>query len=111
MKLMTPALPVQYIFTGVQCSTAHITDQDNERLYQLSHDMTAYGDAEWIHFTGTGYLLRLSAWRHPLLRLKKLRLSKSCRRLISTMTRQYAITAIHLDASGELLPDFDVFDW
>lgn len=60
MKLMTPALPLHFMFNGIQCSTAHITDQDNERFYQLSHDQTEYSDAEWIHFTGTGYLLRLS---------------------------------------------------
>lgn len=46
MKLMTPALPLHFMFNGLQCSTAHITDQDNERFYQLSHDQTEYSDAE-----------------------------------------------------------------
>ncbi|HAT2207161.1 TPA: hypothetical protein I8271_001409 [Kluyvera intermedia] len=111
MKLMTPAFPLHFIFNGIQFSTAHITDQDNECLYQLSHDMAEYGDAEWIYFTGTGYLLRLSAWWHPLLCLKKLGLSKSCRRLVSTMTRQYSITTIHLDAATYTLPGLETFDW
>ncbi len=111
MKLMTPVLPVHCMFSGIQCSTAHITDQDNERLYQLSHDMAEYGDAEWIHFTGTGYLLRLSAWRHPVLKLRRSGLSKYCRKLIVALSAQYGITVIHLDAAGEVLPGLDTFDW
>ena len=111
MTLMTPALPLHCIFTGIQCSTAHITDQVNERLYQLSRDMAVYGDAEWVHFTGTGYLIRLDAWQYPVLRLKRLGLSKACRRLILALCHQYAITSIHFDAAGDVLPGVEHFDW
>ncbi|WP_436873406.1 DUF5983 family protein [Kosakonia sacchari] len=111
MTLMTPALPLHCIFTGIQCSTAHITDHDNERFYQLSHDQSEYSDAEWIHFTGTGYLLRLNAWQHPVLRLKRLGMSKACRRLILALCHQYAITSIHFDAAGDVLPGVERFDW
>ncbi|EOW6744671.1 DUF5983 family protein [Cronobacter dublinensis] len=112
MKLMTPpALPLHFMFKGIQCSTAHITDQDNERFYQLSHDQAEYSDAEWIHFTGTGYLLRLSAWQYPLLRLKQLGLSKACRRLILMLSHQYSITTIYFDAAGDVLPGVEHYDW
>ncbi len=99
------------LFTGLQCSTAHITDDDNRVLYHASHQQGDYGDSEWVHYTGTGYLIRLMAWRHPVLRLKRLGLSKEFRRLIISLMRQHHITVLHLDAAGEILPGFALFDW
>lgn len=104
-------LPAGSRLTGVCCSTAHITSGDNALLYTLSHEAQVYGDAEWIHFTGSGYLIRLDAWSFPLLRLWRLGLSKACRRLVFTLISRYSIGLIHLDAFGELLPGFDTFDW
>jgi len=104
-------LPAGSRLTGVCCSTAHITSGDNALLYTLSHEAQEYGDAEWIHFTGSGYLIRLDAWSFPLLRLKRLGLSKACRRLVITLISRYGIGLIHLDAFGELLPGFDTFEW
>lgn len=89
----------------------YITHDDNQLLYQLSHRVEEYGDSEWIHFSGTGYLLRLSAWQYPVLRLKRLGLSKACRRLVVTLIRRYSVSIIHLDVCGELLPGFEAFDW
>ncbi|MBK4717198.1 hypothetical protein JJB97_18210, partial [Enterobacterales bacterium BIT-L3] len=37
------------------------------------------GESEWILYTGSGYLLHLEAWSFPVLRLKRLGLSKACR--------------------------------
>ncbi|STG89192.1 aec77 [Escherichia coli] len=48
--------------TGIRCSTAHITETDNAWLYSLSHQTSDFGESEWIHFTGTGYLLRSVVW-------------------------------------------------
>ncbi|GCJ73213.1 aec77 [Escherichia coli] len=62
--------------TGIRCSTAHITETDNAWLYSLSHQTSDFGESEWIHFTGSGYLLRTDAWSYPVLRLKRLGLSK-----------------------------------
>ncbi len=62
--------------TGIRCSTAHITETDNAWLYSLSHQTSDFGESEWIHFTGTGYLLRTDTWSYPVLRLKRLGLSK-----------------------------------
>lgn len=96
---------------GIRCSTAHITEEDNTRLYALSHQTVDFGESEWVHFTGSGYLIRLTAWSYPVLRLKHLGLSKACRRLVVTLIRRYDVGIIHLDAFGEVLPGFATFDW
>lgn len=104
-------LPSVARVNGIQCSTAHITGADNNLLYALSHQHEDFGESEWILYTGSGYLLRLGAWSFPVLRLKRLGLSKACRRLVVTLICRYAIGILHLDASGELLPGFATFDW
>ena len=96
--------------TGIRCSTAHITETDNAWLYSLSHQTSDFGESEWIHFTGTGYLLRTDAWSYPVLRLKRLGLSKTFRRLVVTLIRRYGVSPIHLDASAGYLPGLPTFD-
>ncbi|EGF6523580.1 hypothetical protein IC066_004450 [Salmonella enterica] len=105
-----PLPPVARV-NGIQCSTAHITEKDNALLFTLSHQYEDFGESEWILYTGSGYLLHLEAWSFPVLRLKRLGLSKACRRLVVTLIRRYATGILHLDAFGELLPGFEVFDW
>ncbi len=102
-------LPQAAHLTGIQCSTAHITEADNTLLYKLSHQHEDFGESEWIFYTGSGYLLHLGAWSFPVLRLKRLGLSKACRRLAVTLMRRYSVGIIHFDASGELLPGFTTF--
>ncbi|MCT4710729.1 DUF5983 family protein [Enterobacteriaceae bacterium H11S18] len=109
--IVNDPLPTIARFSGIQCSTAHITEEDNSLLHALSQQYQAYGDAEWVHYTGTGYLIRLDAWTFPVLRLKREGLSRACRRLIATLTRRYDIATIHFDAFGELLPGVETFDW
>lgn len=104
-------LPVTARTNGIQCSTAHITDKDNALLHTLSHKYQDHGDAEWVHYTGSGYLIRLDAWAFPVLRLKRRGLSKSCRRLLVTLIRRYGISTIHFDSFGDILPGFTTFDW
>ncbi|MEN4701137.1 DUF5983 family protein [Pantoea agglomerans] len=104
-------LPPFTSLPGLCCSTAHITAGDNSLLYTLSHQNLDFGESEWLHYTGSGYLLHLGAWSFPVLRLKRLGLSKACRRLVVTLIRRYSISIIHLDAFGEVLPDFATFDW
>lgn len=104
-------LPVTARTHGIQCSTAHITDEDNSLLHELSQQYHDHGDSEWVHFTGSGYLIRLDAWAFPILRLKRRGLSKSCRRLLVTLVRRYAISTIHFDTFGYILPGFATFDW
>ena len=97
--------------TGIRCSTAHITETDNAWLYSLSHQTSDFGESEWIHFTGSGYLLRTGAWSYPVLRLKRLGLSRTFRRLVVTLIRRYGVSLIHLDASAGYLPGLPTFDW
>ena len=104
-------LPRAACLNGIQCSTAHITEEDNALLYKQSHQHEDFSESEWIHFSGTGYLLRLSAWSFPVLRLKRLGLSKACRRLVVALMRRYSVSIIHPDACGEVLPGFPTFDW
>ncbi|EFJ3310754.1 hypothetical protein G5I73_000798 [Escherichia coli] len=99
------------ILAGIRCSTAHITETDNAWLYSLSHQTSDVGESEWIHFTGSGYLLRTDAWSYPVLRLKRLGLSKTFRRLVVTLIRRYGVSLIHLDAGAECLPGLPTFDW
>ena len=107
----TSTPPPLTTLTGIRCSTEHITETDNAWLYSLSHQTNDDGESEWIHFTGSGYLLRTDAWSYPVLRLKRLGLSKTFRRLVVTFTRRYGVSLIHLDASAECLPGFPTFDW
>lgn len=104
-------LPRAARLNGIQCSTAHITEEDNALLFTLSHQHEGFGESEWILYTGSGYLLNLSAWSFPVLRLKRLGLSKACRRLVVTLMRRYSVSIVHPDACGEVLPSFATFDW
>ena len=107
----TCTLPPFATLAGIRCSTAHITEKDNAWLYSLSHQTSDFGESEWIHFTGSGYLLRTDAWSYPVLRLKRLGLSKTFRRLVITLIRRYGVSLIHLDASAECLPGLPTFNW
>ncbi|WKB02163.1 DUF5983 family protein [Escherichia coli] len=96
----TSTPPPLTTLTCIRCSTAHITETDNAWLYSLSHQTNDDGETEWIHFTGSGYL-----------RLKRLGLSRTFRRLVVTLTRRYGVSLIHLDAGAECLPGLPTFDW
>ncbi|EOY2724829.1 DUF5983 family protein [Citrobacter freundii] len=105
-----PLPPITRI-NGIQCSTAHITEADNTLLLTLSHQHEDFGESEWIMYTGSGYLLRLEAWSFPVLRLKRLGLSKACRWLVVTLMRRYSVGIVHLDACAEAQPGFATVDW
>ena len=46
-----PIPPVARL-NGIQCSTAHITAEDNALLFTLSHQHEDFGESEWISYTG-----------------------------------------------------------
>lgn len=102
-------LPRAARLNGIQCSTAHITCEDNAILDLLT--LQRHDGGDWILYTGYGFILRLNARLHPVLELKRLGLSKACRRLVVTLMRRYSADIIHFDASGEVLPGFAAFDW
>ncbi|ELS5475617.1 hypothetical protein QPC00_002831 [Escherichia coli] len=56
-------------------------------------------------------VIRTDAWSYPVLRLKRLGLSKTFRRLVVTLIRRYGVSLIHLDASAECLPGLPTFNW
>lgn len=110
IRVVTPT-PSPVTFAGIRCSTAHITNEDNALLYHASHGRDAYGDGEWLHYTGIGYMLRVDAWQYPVLQLKRLGLSKAFRRLVVTLMQRHPLAVLHVDAAGEVLQGFAIFDW
>ncbi|MEW5560980.1 DUF5983 family protein [Enterobacter asburiae] len=104
-------LPAVTRLSGLQCSTTHITCEDNAILDLTTLQRHDGGNSDWILYTGYGYLLRLSARLYPVLELKRMGLSKDSRRLVTTLIRRYRIDILHLDAAGDLLPGFATFDW
>lgn len=69
-------LPPVTRLNGIQCSTAHITSEDNAILDEATLQRHDGGNGDWILYTGYGYLLRLSARLYPVLELKRMGLSK-----------------------------------
>ncbi|MEN0634086.1 DUF5983 family protein [Klebsiella aerogenes] len=104
-------LPSATRLNGIQCSITHITGEDNTTLDHVTLQRHDGCNDDWILYTGYSYLLRLNARLHPVLELKRLGLSKACRRLVVTLMRRYSADIIHFDASGEVLPGFATFDW
>lgn len=104
-------LPRTARLNGIQCSTAHITCEDNAILDHVTLQRHDGGNSDWILYTGYGYLLRLNARLYPVLELKRMGLSKDCRMLVATLIRRYGIDMLHLDAAGDLLPGFSTFNW
>ncbi len=78
---------------------------------QVLFVVTQADKTEPCHEWDSGYLLRTDAWSYPVLRLKRLGLSKTFRRLVVTLIRRYGVSLIHLDASAECLPGLPTFDW
>ncbi|PWI77713.1 hypothetical protein DEO48_22905 [Enterobacter sp. CGMCC 5087] len=105
------SLPHAARLNGFQYSTAHITGEDNAIFEHITLQRHDGNNGDWILYTGYGFILRLNARLHPVLELKRLGLSKACRRLVVTLMRSYAIRILNLDALGELLPEFATFDW
>lgn len=104
-------LPPVARLNGIQCSTAHLTRQDSTLLDQASLRQHDGGNSDWILYTGYGYLLRLNARVYPVLELKRLGLSRACRRLVTTLIKRHGIALLHLEAAGDLLPDVETFGW
>lgn len=104
-------LPPVARLNGIQCSTTHITREDNTILDHVSLQHHDGGNSDWILYTGYGWLLRLNARLYPVLELKRMGLSRACRRLVVTLMRRYSVGIVHLDACGEVLPGFTTFDW
>ncbi|MDO6406467.1 DUF5983 family protein [Pantoea phytobeneficialis] len=104
----TVTLPDWSVLTCLECSTAHITREDNDILCYLSE---VYGDNEWILATGFGYLIRLDAVSFPILRLKSEGLSRQARKLIHTCHKKGRVSMIYFSSLGDELEFFETFTW
>ncbi|WP_373271783.1 DUF5983 family protein [Escherichia coli] len=92
----------------LECSTSHITEGDNALLENLS---SSHEDSGWILNSGVGYLLRLDAVYDPLIRLRRLGISRTTRALIARAIRQADISMIHFSAVGDEIEGAPTFDW
>ncbi|PHM37570.1 hypothetical protein Xmau_03786 [Xenorhabdus mauleonii] len=97
--------------TILRCSTNHLMIGDVQLLGGISLSRQEMGDNEWIHSTGSGFLIRLNAVSNPLLMLKNFGLSKPARRLIANHIKTQDIELIHFAAEFDVLSEFPVFDW
>lgn len=93
----------------VVCSKRHLTAQDTKRLEWLSNP-SMLNHQDWIHDTGYGYLIRLDAYRYPLLALKENDISKNVRKLILNLMRKHEIRMIHFDCGANIIEGAEVFD-
>lgn len=96
------------VLTCLECSTAHITREDNDILCYLSE---VCGENEWIMATGYGYLIRLDAVSFPLLRLKREGLSRQARKLIHLCNIKGRVSMIYFSSLGDELAFFETFSW
>ncbi|WP_327062055.1 DUF5983 family protein [Leclercia adecarboxylata] len=82
----------------MECCANHLTEADNLLLQDLSRTKH---EGWWIMDTDVGYLIRLEAVARPLLRLKKLGLSREARALIFSAIRRADISMIHFSGLGD----------
>lgn len=101
-------LPRMMLRPVMECCIAHITEEDNLLLQDLS---LAKHEGAWILDTEVGYLIRLEAVTRPLLRLKRLGISRSTRALIARAMRRADISMIHFSSVGEKVEGAPLFDW
>lgn len=101
-------LPRMMLRPVLECSTSHITEADNALLENLS---SSDEDSGWILNSGVGHLLRLDAVYDPLIRLRRLGISRTTRALIARAIRQADISMIHFSSVGEEIEGAPTFDW
>lgn len=101
-------LPRMMIRPVLECSTSHITEEDNALLAELCREKH---EGEWIADTGVGYLIRLDARTHPLMLLKRFGLSRAARWLIRQGMKHADISMIHFSQAGDELEPFETFNW
>lgn len=92
----------------MECRISHITLEDNYLLEELTQSENEW---PWILNTDVGYLLRLDAPTRPLLRLKRLGISRTTRALIYRAIKQADISMIHFSSVGDDVEGAPVFDW
>lgn len=92
----------------MECLISHITLEDNYLLEELTQSENEW---PWILNTDVGYLLRLDAPSWPLLRLKRLGISRTTRALIYRAIQQADISMIHFSSVGDSVEGAEIFSW
>ncbi|HEB4876213.1 TPA: hypothetical protein R0C45_004450 [Kluyvera ascorbata F0526] len=92
----------------MECRISHITLEDNYLLQELTQSENEW---PWILDTDVGYLLRLDAPSYPLLRLKRLGISRTTRALIYRAIQQADISMIHFSSVGDEVEGAEIFSW
>lgn len=101
-------LPRRAVCPVLECSTAHMTRADSELMAELCREKF---EGEWIMDTGVGFLIRLDARTHPVMRLKYFGVSRDARRLIVWAMKRLRISMIHFSQVGDELATAATFDW
>lgn len=101
-------LPRMVLRPVLECCISHITEEDNYVLQDLTQSENEW---PWILDTDVGYLLRLDAVTRPLLRLKRLGLSRTTRTLIFRAIQRTDVSMIHFSSVGDYVDGAAVFDW
>lgn len=70
-RVVEDPLPPVARMKSIQCSTAHITPEDNAILDQVSLQHHDGSNSDWVLYTGYGWLLRLNARLYPVLELNE----------------------------------------
>lgn len=93
-------------------STAHMTQEDSDRIYWLSR-RSEKGDGAWmwIHDTGYGHLICLDMDGDRLRWLRNQGLSESLCYLLETVSRLSGTRMFHFDRDADIQPGFVTYDW
>lgn len=90
-------------------STTHLSAKDNALLDEIT--IREVDHAEWIHYIGGGYLLRLTACFAPVLRLKEAGLSKEARRVLASVMRLDAVEILIFESGDPEAEGFTTYSW
>jgi hypothetical protein len=94
------------IISGIKCSTSHLSKVDTEIFTECS-----WREGYWIHDTYYGYLLVLSGYKYPCLKLKELGISKPVRKLVHALMKGQGIEILVFDRDADTLEGFAINEW
>jgi hypothetical protein len=94
------------MINGIKCSTAHFSKADDEIFNECSRR-----EGYWIHDTYYGYLLVLSGYKYPCLKLKELGISKPVRKLVYTLMQRQGIELLMFERDADTLEGFAIYEW
>jgi len=91
----------------VVCSTAHLSETDNNKLKFLAVSEDNY---PWIFNTVYGFIIDLTSFKHPLLAMKRCGMSKSLRKF-TAYAKKYQASYVHFGCDGEVIKGEAIYFW